>query len=60
MATPLPALSAPIPASVPRRRQAVQWHNALFVLPYLTGERTPHNDPAATGVVFGLDGASNR
>lgn len=23
-------------------------------LPYLTGERTPHNDPAATGVFFGL------
>jgi xylulokinase len=23
-------------------------------LPYLTGERTPHNDPLATGVFFGL------
>lgn len=23
-------------------------------LPYLSGERTPHNDPAATGVLFGL------
>jgi xylulokinase len=32
----------------------------LVVLPYLTGERTPHNNPAATGVIFGLDGASNR
>ncbi len=27
--------------------------NALF-LPYLTGERTPHNDPHARGVFFGL------
>jgi xylulokinase len=28
-------------------------HSALF-LPYLTGERTPHNDPTARGVFFGL------
>ena len=26
----------------------------LYFLPYLTGERTPHNDPAARGVFFGL------
>lgn len=26
----------------------------LLVLPYLSGERTPHNDPHARGVVFGL------
>lgn len=25
-------------------------------LPYLSGERTPHNDPNARGVFFGLDG----
>ena len=28
-------------------------HSALF-LPYLTGERTPYNDPNARGVFFGL------
>lgn len=28
--------------------------NLLF-LPYLSGERTPHNDPFAKGVFFGLD-----
>ena len=28
-------------------------HSPLF-LPYLTGERTPHNDPNARGVFFGL------
>jgi len=28
-------------------------HSALF-LPYLTGERTPHNDPNCRGVFFGL------
>lgn len=32
----------------------------LVFLPYLSGERTPHNDPTATGVVFGLDGATTR
>lgn len=32
----------------------------LVVLPYLSGERTPHNDPLATGVFFGLDGACDR
>ncbi len=26
----------------------------LLFLPYLSGERTPHNDPAARGVLFGL------
>lgn len=26
----------------------------IIVLPYLNGERTPHNDPYARGVVFGL------
>lgn len=32
---------------------------ALF-LPYLTGERTPHNDPQAKGAFFGLTAASGR
>jgi xylulokinase len=32
---------------------------ALF-LPYLAGERTPHNDPYAAGVFFGLDHATRR
>jgi xylulokinase len=29
-------------------------------LPYLSGERTPHNDPNATGVVFGHTHATSR
>ena len=33
--------------------QGLSRHSALF-LPYLTGERTPHNDPNARGVFFGL------
>ena len=28
---------------------------SLIFLPYLTGERTPHNDPYARGVFFGLE-----
>lgn len=30
----------------------------LLFLPYLTGERTPHNDPYARGVLFGLTPAT--
>lgn len=29
--------------------------STLTFLPYLSGERTPHNDPAARGVFFGLE-----
>ncbi|MFY0584126.1 FGGY-family carbohydrate kinase [Cystobacter fuscus] len=29
-------------------------HHAPLFLPYLSGERTPHNDPNASGVLFGL------
>lgn len=32
----------------------------LLVLPYLSGERTPHDDPHARGVIFGLSEATTR
>jgi len=32
----------------------------LIFLPYLSGERTPHNDALASGVFFGLRGAHGR
>ncbi|MDE2016426.1 MAG: xylulokinase [Hyphomicrobiales bacterium] len=32
----------------------------LLSLPYLVGERTPHNDPFARGAIFGLDAATTR
>jgi xylulokinase len=32
----------------------------LIFLPYLSGERTPHNDPNATGVFLGLDHRTDR
>lgn len=31
-----------------------------YFLPYLTGERTPHNNPAAKGVFFGMSAACSR
>ncbi|HHX71878.1 MAG TPA: xylulokinase [Clostridiales bacterium] len=34
--------------------------NGLFFLPYLMGERTPHLDPAARGVFFGLSAIHKR
>lgn len=37
-------------AALPATRQA----RAPLFLPYLSGERTPHNNPAATGVFMGL------
>jgi len=33
---------------------------ALLFLPYLSGERTPHDDPAARGVFFGLSHETDR
>ncbi len=44
----LPALAAAAKARGLRR------HSPYF-LPYLSGERTPHNDPHARGVFFGID-----
>jgi len=34
--------------------------SAPLFLPYLSGERSPHNDPAAQGVFFGLTHATDR
>jgi xylulokinase len=48
------ALVAEVQAAAPRASPR------LVMLPYLDGERTPHNDPAACGVLFGLDGATTR
>jgi xylulokinase len=38
------------------RLDAGQRAQAPIFLPYLSGERTPHNNPNAQGVFFGLDG----
>ncbi|HVV69530.1 MAG TPA: xylulokinase [Gammaproteobacteria bacterium] len=35
-------------------------HDTIIFLPYLSGERTPHNDPYARGVFFGLSHTTQR
>ena len=49
-------------ATLVAEAEATQAHleRAPLFLPYLTGERTPHNDPHAKGVFFGLDQATSR
>ncbi len=42
-----------------RLKQAKR-HLMLFFLPYLSGERTPHNDPYAKGVFWGLSHNDNQ
>ncbi|APY98079.1 xylulokinase [Burkholderia pseudomallei MSHR4377] len=50
-----PALLAEIAALDPAVRE-----NAPLFLPYLSGERTPHNDPYAQGVFFGMTHGTER
>jgi xylulokinase len=37
-----------------------QRRSAPIFLPYLSGERTPHNDPYAQGILFGITHATDR
>jgi xylulokinase len=53
MATPASALLAPLGEVVDRP-------SPVKFLPYLDGERTPHNDAAASGAFVGLRGATGR
>ncbi|MBJ3814302.1 xylulokinase [Shimwellia pseudoproteus] len=45
---------AGVPALLAAAEQASDSAGDLWFLPYLSGERTPHNNPAARGVFFGL------
>jgi xylulokinase len=47
------ALVAEVVASAPQP-------SPVYFLPYLSGERTPHNDPRARGVFFGLSHDTTR
>lgn len=47
------ALQSAIPASLPGS-------NNVFFLPYLTGERCPHNDPLTRGAFIGLSADTGR
>jgi xylulokinase len=46
-------------AEVEAEANGLEPSSALF-LPYLSGERTPHNDPRARGVFFGLSHSTSR
>jgi xylulokinase len=46
---------ADIPALVARVEARWAGPSRVLFLPYLAGERTPHDDPHARGVLFGLD-----
>lgn len=41
-------------------KKSGRFDNAPIFLPYLSGERTPHNDPSARGVFFGLSHDTER
>ncbi|MGY5954843.1 xylulokinase [Kosakonia sp. BK9b] len=43
-----------VPALIDAAQQADDNAGDLWFLPYLSGERTPHNNPQAKGVFFGL------
>jgi xylulokinase len=47
-------------ASLLREIEAVDRDPGVLFLPYLSGERTPHNDPHARGVFFGLGAETTR
>jgi len=43
-----------VPALIEAAQQADENAGDVWFLPYLSGERTPHNNPQAKGVFFGL------
>ncbi len=43
-----------VPALIAAAQQADESAEPVWFLPYLSGERTPHNNPQAKGVFFGL------
>lgn len=45
---------ASVPALIAAAQQADEHAEPVWFLPYLSGERTPHNNPQAKGVFFGL------
>ena len=49
-----------IPALLAEAEAGFRGPSPLLFLPYLTGERSPHNDPFARGVLFGLTSDSTR
>jgi len=53
-------LGAPIETLLAEAEAAYAGPSSLTALPYLAGERTPHNDPEAKGVIYGLTPGATR
>ncbi|GAA4651786.1 xylulokinase [Kistimonas scapharcae] len=51
--------AADVPTLLAEAEQS-QPQESLYFLPYLNGERTPHNNPTASGVFFGMTGTTTR
>ncbi|RJX75675.1 xylulokinase [Vibrio sinensis] len=49
-----------VPEMLEDVEQSAIYNRNLVFLPYLSGERTPHNDPNAKGVFFGMTHETNR
>jgi xylulokinase len=54
------AMQAPIPTLLEEAEAARRLTSPVIFLPYLMGERTPHNDAFARAVFFGMDGGTDR
>ncbi|HEX2555130.1 MAG TPA: xylulokinase [Microvirga sp.] len=53
-------LGQPIASLLAETEAAFRGPSGLLMLPYLTGERTPHNDPHARGAIVGLTPGTSR
>jgi xylulokinase len=53
-------LTTPIPTLLAEAEAGYRGPSDIVFLPYLSGERTPHNDAHARGVLFGLTPAHGR
>ncbi|OEE61796.1 xylulokinase [Enterovibrio norvegicus FF-33] len=52
--------STPIATLLEEAESQHNIHDSVYFLPYLTGERTPHNNPFATGSFEGITGQTQR
>ena len=53
-------LGQPVPELMDGLGDKMQAPSPVTFLPYLAGERTPHNDPSARGLLFGLGQETDR
>ncbi|WP_133407391.1 xylulokinase [Parashewanella tropica] len=49
-----------VPSMITAIEKSSNRNSEVMFLPYLSGERTPHNDPKAKGVFFGITHSTNK